>query len=231
MLSFTPFDFDYEKIKTRDYKEYNKIQNLFLEEENIQKLVRRIRIFPKNAFICPGEPIFEGIFNWDVILEGTSWCQCDCDEETYKSDSGCICELNKQFMKKYELTDEKSTLDFGDIYCNIHPLLGDDYTYILRKMKRQIELTDNYTKNKKDESIHIINPLYVLIIKDFISSTTTIHQLKRIFRSSDIVIIIVNEVFLDCKDIQKVNIMKKNSRFPEIHNQKNEFWGKHLLHK
>lgn len=217
MLCFA--DCDYEKIKTRDYREYNNIQNLFLEEKNIEKLVRRIGHFPKNSYICPDNAIFEGMFNWDVILTDTRWGQCDCDEETI-SGSGCICELNKQFMKRYELTDENRSLDLGDIYCNIQPLLGDDYTYILRKMKGQIELTENYTKNEKDESVEYFKNKYVLIIKEFISTTTTIQQLRTIFKISNIQIIIINEILLDCKDIQKLNQI-----------QQNEFWGRDLLKK
>jgi hypothetical protein len=217
MLCFA--DCDYEKIKTRDYKEYNKIQNLFLEEKNIEKLVRRTGHFPKNSYICPDGVIFEGMFNWDVILTDTTWGQCDCNEETITL-NGCVCELNKQFRKNYELTDENHSLDFGEVYCNIQPLLGDDYTYILRKMKGQIELTENYTKNEKDESVEYFKNKYVLIIKEFISTTTTIQQLRTIFRTSDIQIIIIDEIFLDCEEIQKLN-----------KTQQNEFWGRHLLKK
>jgi len=227
MMCFT--DYDYENNKTRDYKEYNKIQNLFLEDKNIEKLVRSIYRFPKNSFIHVDEEIiFEGMFNWGVILEDLKWAECDCDEETLSSETGeCICELNKQFSKKYGLTnDGYNALDFSNVYCNIQPLLGEDYTYILRKMKRQIELTDNYKKNEKDViekncKYSCIYPknIYVLIIKEFKSTTTTIEQLLTIFGMSKIKIVFTKNIQYISAD--EVGIL--NTTHESFLNKK---WGK-----
>jgi len=71
----------------------------------------------------------------------------------------------------------------SDIYCEIKPLLSDDYPNVLRKMKNQIKLT----KESKKKGI------YVLIVKDFVSDTVNKEQLIKIFEDSDINIIFVNE--------------------------------------
>ena len=71
----------------------------------------------------------------------------------------------------------------SDIYCEIKPLLSDDYPNVLRKMKNQIKLT----KESKKKGI------YVLIVKDFVSDTVNKEQLIKIFKDSDINIIFVNE--------------------------------------
>jgi hypothetical protein len=103
-----------------------------------------------------------------------------------------------------------------NIYCEIKPLLGDDYPSVLRKMNTQIKLTDNCIslENDKIKKSHtqnwnygyhkecnfdlqqsIIKPNYILLVKDFVSSTTTKEQLIQIFQQSNIKVIFFKDVF------------------------------------
>jgi len=204
MLCFT--DFDYEKIKTRDYIEYNKIQNLFLKYKNIDKILASIYRFDETAKFIETYCEFEGMFNWDIIISDTSWYYCTCDKESSIYDK-CTCGLSKRYIEECKIPEDKYTITYddeyvmkcGNVYCNIQPLLGDNYTNILRKMKTQIELKNNYLANEKDMDIHknegesYDNNNYVLVIKEFISTTTTIEQLSDIFAKSGIMILVVNE--------------------------------------
>jgi hypothetical protein len=94
----------------------------------------------------------------------------------------------EQYDEDVTFFDDKVKLNicydaWSDIYCEIKPLLSDDYPNVLRKMKNQIKLT----KESKKKGI------YVLIVKDFVSDTVNKEQLIKIFKDSDINIIFVNE--------------------------------------
>ena len=78
--------------------------------------------------------------------------------------------------------------------AEIKPLLGDDYPCILRKMKNQIELTNNYYKKGTISGPIISAIIYVLFIKEYNSNTTSKDELKQIFRQSRIVIIYIDEL-------------------------------------
>ena len=55
--------------------EHNKLQNLFLDEENVEKLLLNIYIKKyktdkiSNVKIYFSNIIFEGIYNWDLVVE------------------------------------------------------------------------------------------------------------------------------------------------------------------
>jgi hypothetical protein len=72
------------------------------------------------------------------------------------------------------------------IYCEIKPLLSDDYPTVLRKIKTQITLMG---KN--------CSGLYVLILKEFVSNTVSKDQLIQIFNNSDIHVIFTDKIFDD----------------------------------
>jgi len=75
------------------------------------------------------------------------------------------------------------------IHIEIKPLLGDDYPNVLRKMKQQVHLTScdkNMDSNYKK--------LYILLVKDFASSTTTKEQLIQIFQQSYIKVIFLKDI-------------------------------------
>jgi len=183
--------------------EHNKLQNLFLDNENVVKLLKIIfKKTPKNAQIVPGDIKFEGIFNWDLIVSNYEWFLCECDET--KEIRDCDCEINKKFREKYNrfLSRDDIGVQFNTLCCEIKPCLGDDYPAVLRKMNTQIELTNNYVrKAERDLSyIHVLksisrNPVYVLIIKDFNSTTTTKEQLITIFNNSRIKVVFIDDLF------------------------------------
>ena len=204
--------------------EHNKLQNLFLDDENVKKLLKHVnnQTNNKNVYIEVGTGIVEGIYNWDLTVEGSSWWLCSCDWSLEDKDE-CDCETFKKFMKKYNIPEKMKNMGFSDMryrdyYCEIKPLLGDDYPNVLRKMKQQMELTDCYVskQNEKEKEDfkkqsysrnydtaaynHILSqmllaPKYLLIVKEF-KSSTTVEELIDIFGRQDIMI-----VFLDSLDI------------------------------
>jgi len=206
--------------------EHNKLQNLFLNNENVEKLLKIIfKKTSKNIRIGgSGDIKFEGMFNWDLIVRNYQWRLCECDWSDETKDL-CECEINKKYNERYKIPEGGEDLKFDELYCEIKPLMGDDYPCVLRKMNTQIELTNNYTKkqNEKHEQdmkndyetdMEIrkyyneqkglyaydlaqgrIQPKYVLIIKDFNSTTTTKEQLITIFNQSHINIIFIDELF------------------------------------
>jgi len=205
--------------------QHNKLQNLFLNNENVEKLLRIIfKKTSKNIEIGSGDIKFEGMFNWDLIVSNYQWWLCDCDWSDETKDR-CDCEINKKFYERYKIPEDGNNLKFHELYCEIKPLMGDDYPCVLRKMNTQIELTNNYAK--KQNEIHEqdmkndyetdrdmrryynenkgsyayvlaqgrITPTYVLIIKDFNSTTTTKEQLITIFNQSCINIVFIDKLF------------------------------------
>lgn len=100
----------------------------------------------------------------------------------------------------------------------------DDYPCVLRKMKSQIELTNNYATKENDKNVKELNrsyfksfdeasyerreirirPNFVLIIKEFESTTTTREQLITIFNQSRIKIIFTNKLFNDSPKQPKI---------------------------
>ena len=218
--------------------EHNRIQNMFLEFENVRKLLKNVF---KGVFKIPdkvkkcdqfsngkiqvneGKTTFEGMYNWDIIVEKYEWqITCGCLDD-------CSCGLSEEFSERYTLPEGISGVKFDELYCEIKPCLGDDYPCVLRKMKTQIELTNRYAKKYSENEIDkletearrdidmrqywtknkgcfrvacrqaSINPKYVLLIKDFESSTTTKEQLIKIFEQSDIKVIFIHELLSTTK--------------------------------
>lgn len=207
--------------------EHNKIQNLFLDDENVQKLLKHMNNQTKNKknmWVEVGEVIVEGKYNWDLTVEGSSWGLCSCDWDTKDSDnnSKCDCETFKTFMNRFSIPQNTGfdCMPCRDYYCEIKPLLGDDYPNVLRKMRQQIELTDNYAskRNEKEEEEfkeqqrfngrynhtqynHILkhlllSPVYVLIVKEYKSSSTTFESLVDIFARHHIKVIRLSDIIL-----------------------------------
>jgi len=205
--------------------EHNKLQNLFLKNENVERLLKKVfKKTSKNIIINEGKIIFEEIFNWDIVVENYTWRLYDCDW-TDETKDNCDCEIYKKHIEKYKIPENAEDLKLNGLYCEIKPCLGDDYPCVLRKMKTQIELTNNYAKKYNEDQIEsyknekdlemikywekhkgsynycltqeYINPEYVLIIKDFNSTTTTKEQLITIFRQSNIKIVFIDELLND----------------------------------
>jgi hypothetical protein len=168
--------------------EHNRLQNMFLQDENVIKLLRKIIYnktgdIPKKThydFNCE----FESIFNWDILINDIYIYKC-------RSDEDYLCEDCFDYDIK----------GINDICVEIKPMLGDDYPCVLRKMKTQKELTRNeYYINIKElepgEYPTIYCPSnYVLLIKDFNSTTTTKEQLITIFNQSGIKVVFTDDLF------------------------------------
>jgi hypothetical protein len=76
--------------------------------------------------------------------------------------------------------------------------LGDDYPCVLRKLKSQIKLSENYKKNHNEQSDKFggySRKKYCLIIGNFASEHTSKEQLEEIFNQSDIEIIYADDIF------------------------------------
>jgi hypothetical protein len=207
--------------------EHNRIQNLFLEEENVKRLLglksfdkynKCIQIIQdrmncddfhryfeeynidnltkKNIFM---NIEFEGKFNWDIVI------RLDSDEianftfkEQYNNVDRKDLELffvtvfplhkNEYYINWYNGRKHaglrRYSIFCSTTYIEVKPLLGDDYPCVLRKMKQQISLTEKLNDVGK----------YVLLVKDFSSSTTSKEQLIQIFQQSNIKVVYLNDV-------------------------------------
>ncbi len=185
--------------------QHNRLQNMFLQDENVIKLLRKI-IYNKVGsiptrthydFNCE----FEGIFNWDILIKDIYIYKC-------RSDESNMCGSCWD-------TDIKCK---NDICVEIKPMLGDDYPCVLRKMKTQMELTKNeyYIKEPKvgeySEKYYPSN--YVLLIKEFNAKSTTKEQLITIFNQSRINIVFTDDLFNDYDS--EVNTSKRQIEEPTM---------------
>jgi len=195
--------------------EHNKLQNMFLENENVEKLLRLIYKkfrYRKNVSYSYARCEFEGSFNWDIIIDNLSFtkiqCKCNWDEE----EDGYVCNC------KYE-DDDDYEYSLANIYIEIKPLLGDDYPCVLRKMKLQKELTlSSLQKEKQDildevgyvkgktsvweyawdfvnKNSRMFQGEFILLINEYNSTNTPKDKLIEIFKQSGIVIVFTNDVF------------------------------------
>jgi hypothetical protein len=205
--------------------EHNKLQNLFLENENVEKLLRLIYKnfkYRKNVSYSSARCEFEGSFNWDIVIDNLSFTkiQCKCNWDEKEDDYVCNCNYEDDDNDEYSLTN---------IYIELKPLLGDDYPCVLRKMKLQKELTlSSLQKEKQDildevgyvkgktsvweyggkkfeevkETLDFVNKNsrmfqgeFILLINEYNSSNTPKDKLIEIFKQSGIVIVFTNDVF------------------------------------
>ncbi len=158
--------------------EHNKLQNLFLKKVNREQLwnyITKNRTFNnhKHLKLNTSNVEFEGIFNWDCIADFNFDAQC------LNSRSCCSNEFDS--FHQY-------------VFCEIKPLLGDDYPCVLRKMKIQIELTNNIIKNQ-NRFPSSFSGIYLLVIKQFDSNITTKKELIQIFKQANIKIVFIDELF------------------------------------
>lgn len=204
--------------------EHNKIQNLFLENENVEKLLRwnyKQFKYRKNVLYSNARCEFEGSFNWDIIIKdiGFTKIQCNCNWDEAEEGHTCNC--------KYENNDDYD-YEMSNIYIEVKPLLGDDYPCVLRKMKLQKELTLNSLKKEKQDMIdacgyvkgenhslcygskwkevkntmdyvnkndRVFHGDFILLIKEYKSINTPKDKLIEIFKQSYIDVVFINEVF------------------------------------
>jgi len=180
--------------------EHNKIQNLFLNNNNTLNLINYIYNRNKKKDLVINEDIsveFETKFNWDLMIQEPSYWYCVCDWNLKKDGESCDCKYNKV-----------EEIRFSSIYCEIKPLLGDDYPNVLRKMKTQKTLTVQYLQkeNEKEKEKYLKGycgnckfiPMglgtYILLVNEFTSSTTSKEELISIFKQSHIDVIFISDI-------------------------------------
>lgn len=187
--------------------EHNKLQNLFLDHNNVEKLGNFI--IARYKYKC--HPIqklnsykieFEGKYNWDCIFNFDCAGQCLNGRNCCSSEESVYC---------------------IDVFSEIKPIMGDDYPCVLRKMKNQIELT------KSNNNLALFKH-FLLIIKEYNSNTTTKEQLVKIFKQTNIKILFIDELIspietkedfkpLEYFDAQKtkttINLKKENELLRE----------------
>ena len=200
--------------------EHNKLQNLFLEKENVEKMLKKIFAdfrFKKNIDYYNATIEFEALYNWDVSITniGYNKSKCKCDWELKGDDSDCDC------GEGYEDGDDNE-YNCSNIFIEIKPCLGDDYPSVLRKMKTQIDLTNMSLDKKKQSELDelgykegtLFGPnwteikwihknynaykgKYFLLIKEYNSTNTSKEKLIEIFNQTFIKIIFIDELFND----------------------------------
>jgi hypothetical protein len=116
----------------------------------------------------------------------------------------CSCSENGECFQ----CDEYWNSSDADIYIEIKPLLGDDYPCVLRKMNTQIELTNQKYIREKTKT-----PRYALLLKEFNSTTTTIDELVKIFKQSNIHVIFVSD-FIQLSQEQPLEEIPLKSKTP-----------------
>ncbi len=96
---------------------------------------------------------------------------------------------------QYEISIDICNYNYA-VCCELKPTLSDDYPVVLRKLKTQIELTQN-DKTKFEK----LNKRYILIIGSFTSIHVSKEQLITIFKQSNIEIIFTDEIFETSKSV------------------------------
>jgi hypothetical protein len=240
--------------------EHNKLQNLFLEKQNIEKMVRYIYKkfkYIKNISYSEAKCEFEGLFNWDVIIDDLYFTklQCYCNRDEQSKDDICDC--------KYENNDDYDYA-LSNIYIELKPLLGDDYPCVLRKMKMQKELTLKSLQKQKEDMLdeagyikgknyafeyghkyeevkrscdfvnkndRMFRGVFILLVKEYKSAITPKDKLIEIFEQSGINVVFTNDLFdsLPCQIIIPEQIDSKQPRQQQEVEDENELLHEKLL--
>ena len=112
----------------------------------------------------------------------------------YCNDNVYVVKINEN---QYEISIDICKYNYA-VCCELKPTLSDDYPAVLRKLKTQIELTQN-DKTKFEK----LNKKYILIIGSFTSINVSNEQLITIFKQSNIKIIFTDEIFETSKSLCK----------------------------
>lgn len=148
---------------------------------------------------------FESNFNWDVVI----WCYIraigslpikECREDDLSPELRAMIEQASCAILFKGLRELISCIRFEQsikFFCEIKPILGDDYPCVLRKMKKQIKLTYDH------ERCYAFR--WFLIIQNFTSDTTTREQLIQIFKQENIKVIFTDEIQNSLVDFNETN--------------------------
>jgi hypothetical protein len=116
-----------------------------MDIEHIEKLLRHIfRKTSKNVSITNGDITYEGLFEWGLIVENYRWRLCDC-RLTDETKDKCSCETYRNFLRRNKIPNGSTDMKFDNLYCHFKRVLGDEYPSILRIMKNQIKITNEYS--------------------------------------------------------------------------------------
>lgn len=103
--------------------------------------------------------------------------------------------VQKTNENQYEISIKICCYNYA-VCCELKPTLSDDYPTVLRKLKTQIELTQNDKNKFKD-----LNKKIILIIGSFTSIHVSKEQLITIFNQSNIKVIFTDEIFETSKSV------------------------------
>lgn len=209
--------------------EHNKLQKTFLNKDIALKFISKVHPLLVGEKNTDYSTEFEGMFNWDLIINNISRFRCICDWET-KKDDRCSC--------KYEKEDDVSK---EPIFCEIKPSIGDDYPSVLRKMKTQIELTRKSMNSERLEHLKALGytdsiggckwedlkeirgllsstpncwnigfrPMYVLLVGKITTDTITREELVKIFNQTCIKVVFVEELdIIEAIETPKIEVSK-----------------------
>ncbi len=184
-------DFDINCIDIGKINSYmNKVNSLFLKDYNLNK-INYEEINSKNSTEFLKD--FKGYTNnfYYKFLKKNLLDKINYMELYIGNDSGRTLIGRSEDDNLYYRNDYKYfKIDYNllpVIYCEIKPILGDDYPCVLRKMSNQIKL--RHPESKYDN--------YCLIIDKFNSSVTSFDELKTIFNQHNIKVILTSEIFGD----------------------------------
>lgn len=195
-----------------------------------------------NRLLGGSKIIFEDKYYWDFIFyyneHQTISFETKCDIENLTENLTSknlttmqyLYQILAKYNFKYNNSDYFRPLDtyinkenkykvlIDAVYCNItvccelKPFLSDDYPCVLRKLKTQINLTEN-----DKTTFEKMNKKYILIIGKFTSTTTSITELRAIFKQSNIRIIFTDEIFESSKKmvIEHINTELSEKNFIE----------------
>lgn len=170
--------------------EHNKIQNMFLDKEDVSKRLGRVIGYP----ILATKIEFEGQCNWDVIVQGKILIKCR--PNTYGN-----CKICSILCKSLDDPDSSPTLHDIEFFIEIKPTLDNDYPCVLRKMKSQIKQTTIKSGCFQEN---------LLLVKEFNSTSTSMEQLKQIFGQTNIRV-----AFLEGIPKSELEILKERNLYLE----------------
>ena len=123
---------------------------------------------------------------------------------------------------QYEISIDICGYNYA-VCCELKPTLSDDYPIVLRKLKTQIELTQNDKTNFEK-----LNKKYILIIGSFTSIHVSKEQLITIFKQSNIKIIFTDEIFETSKSVA-IKYVNTNTTTTTTTNAEQAFFENKLI--
>ena len=170
----------------------NRIQRLFLKEENAVRLSAHVASLRSHERQSGCSVVFEE-GDWDIFTEA-SRLRCECDWSAKPDGSSCDC--------RYAKEEETWT----HMYCSIQAAVGDDYPTILRKMSKQVEKRHKQGVKERVEEINEAKRLgvpwppttshYVLLVGELTTGEITREELSQLFGQKQIKVVFLDNLGL-----------------------------------